>query len=89
MLKKRKVLTVLERIDEHLEYHRAIDKHKSQVAFFEVVFNHTKQLEDLIVDIEADLKLRADTDLEDGGLVMNISASIWSRIKEFNKGTSK
>lgn len=45
MLKKRKVLTVLERVDEHLEYHRAIDKHKSQVAFFEIVQAHIESLE--------------------------------------------
>ena len=45
MLKKRKVLTVLERVAEHLEYHQQIDKHKSQVAFLETVYKHIEELE--------------------------------------------
>jgi len=48
---------------------------------FELAKSRVSELEALLMDVEKDLLIRADTDPEDGGNIINISASIWSRIK--------
>lgn len=40
------------------------------------------ELKDLLEDIKKDLLLRGETDMEDGGTIVDLSSSIWHRIKE-------